>query len=128
MTNLFRDITSLKSHYLSLFSCECKKLAKNFDEVNLFLSELNQCFDIICFSETWLASDEYVQLAGYDCVSASRSRKAGGGVTIYIRSELPYKIVPERKIMYDNVQCILIRCCDIFFFCSLVPPSIWIRK
>lgn len=123
MSDLSRDIASLKGHYLSLFHLNARSLRNKFDEVNLFLSELNQCFDIICFSETWFSSDECVQLAGYDCVSACRSRKAGGGVAIYIRSELSYKIVPDYKIIDDNVECIVIQCCDILFALMYRPPS-----
>lgn len=90
---------------------------------HLFLYELNHCFDIICFSETWFSSDDCVQLAGYECVSACRSRKAGGGVAIYIRSELSYKIVPDYKIIDDNVECIVSQCWDILFALLYRPPS-----
>ena len=67
-------------------------LPKKIDEIRYSMS--NKHIDLIGFSETRLdsnISDNVIDLDGYDIVRKDRSRN-GGGVCIYLRSSINYKI------------------------------------
>ena len=54
----------------------------------------NKFIDLIAFNETWLdpnITDNMISLDGYDVIREDRSRN-GGGVCIYLRSSINYKI------------------------------------
>ena len=67
-------------------------LPKRIDEINFSMS--NKFIDLIAFNETRLdanITDNMINLDGYDVVRKDRSRN-GGGVCIYLRSYINYKI------------------------------------
>ncbi len=67
-------------------------LPKKIDEINFSMS--NKFIDLIAFNETRLdanITDNMINLDGYDIVRKDRSRN-GGGVCIYLRSSIDYKI------------------------------------
>ena len=67
-------------------------LPKRIDEINFSMS--NKFIDLIAFNETRLdanITDNMINLDGYDVVRKDRSRN-GGGVCIYLRSSINYKI------------------------------------
>ena len=67
-------------------------LPKKIDEINF--SMLKKFIDLIAFNETRLdanITDNMINLDGYDIVRKDRSRN-GGGVCIYLRSSINYKI------------------------------------
>ena len=53
-------------------------------------------FDVITLSETWLKNDkhllEYVGLPGYEFAYRNREEKRSGGVGIYIRDTIQFKL------------------------------------
>ena len=67
-------------------------LPKKIDEINFSMSK--KFIDLIAFNETRLdanITDNMINLDGYDIVRKDRSRN-GGGVCIYLRSSINYKI------------------------------------
>ena len=67
-------------------------LLKKIDEINFSMT--NKFIDLIAFNETRLdpnTTDNMVSLDGYDVIRKDRSRN-GGGVCIYLRSSINYKI------------------------------------
>ena len=67
-------------------------LPKNIDEINFSMT--NKFIDLIAFNETRLdanITDNMINLDGYDIVRKDRSRN-GGGVCIYLRSSINYKV------------------------------------
>jgi hypothetical protein len=67
-------------------------LPKKIDEINFSMS--NKFIDLIAFNGTRLdanITDNLINLDGYDIVRKDRSRN-GGGVCIYLRSSINYKI------------------------------------
>ena len=67
-------------------------LLKKIDEINFSMT--NKFIDLIAFNETRLdpnITDNMVSLDGYDVIRKDRSRN-GGGVCIYLRSSINYKI------------------------------------
>lgn len=62
-------------------------------------------------------------IEGYECISACRLGKSGGGVSVYVRTNLSYRIIPEYKIVTYSYECIYIECADALFYVVYRPPS-----
>ena len=77
---------------MSVLRMTGNSLPKRIDEINFSMS--NKFIDLIAFNETRLdanITDNMINLDGYDVVRKDRSRN-GGGVCIYLRSSINYKI------------------------------------
>ena len=75
-----------------------------------FLFELNHNFSIISISETWLKQynkDNY-NLKGYSHVSKIRPKKSGGGTSIFVRSDISFKIKENISVDLSGVDSIAI--------------------
>ncbi|XP_062714928.1 uncharacterized protein LOC134291327 [Aedes albopictus] len=83
------------------------KTSRNFTKFH----ELKQTFvdskiDIICFTETWLnstISDRMISIDGYKLVRNDRNRQ-GGGVCMYVRNNLSYKVVSMSSSSSNDVS------------------------
>ena len=94
------------------------------------MEECELFFNIICVSETWFSNTELqnnlnLSLAGFDSVPNERSKKSrrGGGVLIFIKRNLSYKIqkdlsesdehkeILSLEISYKYSSNILLSCC-----------------
>ena len=81
-------------------------LPKHVDELRI--SELFLHFDLLALSETRLdssISDGLVKIRGYDIVRKDRSR-TGGGVCIYLRSTINFKI--RNDLVPDDIEAICV--------------------
>ena len=61
---------------------------------------------IVCLSETWLCpdiKDEEIYVNGYEIIRLDRNR-SGGGVAIYIGSNLSYKVI----FMDSEIECMCV--------------------
>ena len=68
----------------------------------------NFIFSVICLQETWLSADfptaDISNLPGYQTVSFGSSVGSHGGLTIYIRYELKFKVKKKKKKKkHDNI-------------------------
>ena len=81
-------------------------LPKKIDEINFSMSK--KFIDLIAFNETRLdanITDNMINLDGYDIVRKDRSRN-GGGVCIYLRSSINYKIRDDIVPSELEVVCV----------------------
>jgi hypothetical protein len=65
----------------------------------------NKCIDLFFITETWLNdmdSDDYLKIEGYNIIRKDRVGKRGGGVCIYIKQTLDYKILFMSPTLFDN--------------------------
>ena len=77
---------------LSFFQLNIRSLTRNFENLTNLLANINKKFSFIGISETWLqSSDHSVDMDGYYFVHTHRSGKSGGGVGLYVASNLEYK-------------------------------------
>jgi hypothetical protein len=79
-------------------------LPKHVDELRI--SRLFLHFDLLALNETRLdssISDGLVKIRGYDIVRNDRSRR-GGGVCIYLRTTISYKI--RNDLVPDDIEAI----------------------
>ena len=107
-----------------------QNIKRKFENLKALLEECELVFNIICVSETWcsnteLQSNSNLSLAGFDSVPYERSKKSkrGGGVLIFIKKKLSYKIRKDlsesdehKEILslvnsYKNSSNILLSCC-----------------
>ena len=83
----------MKKHKgLKIAHLNVRSLLPKSNELRLSLEKL--CFDVFSVTESWLddsVDDHEVQIDGYQIIRADRNRH-GGGVAIYIKSEIPFKI------------------------------------
>ena len=86
-----------------------QSLPAKFSEFSLFITQLGmkKCNpDIICIQETWQLGDESLyNLQGYQkpCFKLRSSFTQGGGVGIYVKNLLPFKVLPNLSVFIDKV-------------------------
>ena len=98
-----------KDNPLSLFSLNCQSLHAKFDQLLIYtkLFDESHCpFSVICLQETWLKDNadlSLLQLEGYDLITVPSSCSAHGGVCMYIRSNIEYRVlnVNVDRNLYD---------------------------
>ena len=92
------NATNLKPLNLKGFTIahlNIRSLVKNIDQFQLYLQK--QQFDVICVNETRLDAtvpNHEVGINGYEIVRKDRNRN-GGGVAIYLRTSINYKVKEE---------------------------------
>ena len=126
-SNFMRTLSSIpnergfKMAFLNIVS-----LPKKIDEINFSMSK--KFIDLIAFNETRLdanITDNMINLDGYDIVRKDRSRN-GGGVCIYLRSSINYKIRDDLVPSELEAVCVeIIKPHSKPFFVTTVcrPPS-----
>ena len=93
----------------SLLHINSRSISKNFDSVEILLRSLiNYSFSVIGISETWLHanSPDVYNIPEYDMLHADRKEGRGGGVALYIRKDLTYKL--RKDIHIHGVEDIYI--------------------
>ena len=79
-----------------------RSLVKNIDQLRIYLS--NKKYNILSVNETMLDSsipNDEININGYDIVRKDRNRN-GGGVALYIRSVIDYKI--RNDLMNESLK------------------------
>ena len=84
-------------------------------------------FDVITLSETWLKNDkhllEYVRLPGYEFAYWNRDEKCGGGVGIYVRDTIEFKVRSDTSKLDDLIEHLWVK-----FYMSyrrVLPTKFW---
>lgn len=79
-----------KARGFKMASLNIASLVLHIDELRITLND--QCLDVLCLNETRLdstISDNQIHIDGYSIIRRDRNR-TGGGVCIYVRSNLNY--------------------------------------
>ena len=91
----------LRSNETSIAHLNTQSMTSSFPEFEAMLSAYK--FDIITLSETWLKDNklllQYVSIPGYNFEFLNRQNKRGGGVGVYLKDHLQYKV---RKDIYQK--------------------------
>ena len=92
---------------LSLLHLNIRSIQANFENFHHLLEESNFSFNIICLSETWITDKAFREnscyhIQNYD--AERKSKKKGGGVLIYVRSNLMYKIRNDVTDNHEEIQ------------------------
>ena len=99
----------LYSKSLSLIHINARSLNKNFDSIELLLNSLQSFqFSVIGVSETWLntSSPPLYAIENYQMLRSDRGHRKGGGVAIYARNDLNFKLRSDLHI--ENTEHIFL--------------------
>lgn len=99
---------------MSIIHFNSRSLYANHQNIKEYLEQFQKPFNIIAISETWLSSEKGVdfELNGYELNYINRIGKRGGGVALYIKNSLKYKVVECMSTTIDNLMdCITVEIC-----------------
>ena len=88
-----------------IMNCNAQSIACKVDELSVFMSSHH--IDITCITESWLTShvpDSAISIPGYISIRNDRSICNGGGVCLYIRDTMDYKL--WQNLMEDEIESI----------------------
>ena len=113
-SNYFTDTmltkTLNKRKGFSIIHFNARSLNANFQNIELYLSQLEVKFDVVAISETWFndyTSTNVFNMKGYVMHYVSRSAGKGGGVAIYVNSNLKCKKIESKSLcMEENFECV----------------------
>ena len=92
---------------LKICSFNARSIFKKLDEIKNLLDGVN--VDLICVTETLLKeaiTDSAISIDGFDVIRKDRVGNRGGGVCIYIKNNLNYKVVLSES--NNNIETIFI--------------------
>ncbi len=95
----------------SLMHVNIRSLYKNVDQLKSCLSQLNKNISVIGLSETWLkdtSCKNYLDIPGFNLETNKRNERVGGGVALYIVSNLCYTHRPDLKSNYKSLESIFV--------------------
>ena len=97
----FGEVSSSK---ISIIHHNIRSFSKNADELLAFISDLLINCEIIVLTETWFHSDSLIDIEGYIGFHSFRACKAGGGVSIFVRSTLSVSCIDALTLNLDFIE------------------------
>ncbi|XP_065664405.1 uncharacterized protein LOC136086066 [Hydra vulgaris] len=107
-------IEGMESDSFSILHVNIRSLQKNFDSLKQFLYKVNMNFQIICLSETWcddknIENNYNFHLPNYKVIHQIRtSGKVGGGLCIFIKNSLLYKVKSDLSSTTNDYESLCI--------------------
>ena len=90
-----------------MFSLNIQSLPAKFAEFSDLISQFptNSCPEIICLQETWkIIDNSFFPLANYHMLETNlRSETRGGGVGIYVKNHLSFKILKQYSVFVERI-------------------------
>ena len=128
--NLTKDF---KRKALSFFHMNVCSLAKNFDDFNILLSDLNVTFDILEITETRIKKDSSspinLQFNNYS-TEHTPTESSAGGTLLYINKRLSYqlrndlRLYDPRKIESTFIEIICSKSTNVIVGCIYKHPTL----
>ena len=102
------DITA--TNILSLCHSNIRSMRANLSSFEICLKNMEYKFSVIGLSETWLRdyNCNLYNIDGYTFTEVHRSEKAGGGVGIFVREDVPYQVRNDMCEINDVYECVFI--------------------
>ena len=102
------DLKSLDPDKFTVLSLNIQSLPAKFNEFSELISEFpsfDLCPEIICLQETWnIIDNSMFPLINYHPLLTNLRRSArGGGVSIYIKENLSFKILSKFSIFVERI-------------------------
>jgi len=90
---------------LTLIHFNARSLQTNCDKIQQFLNLFDRSFDIIAISETWRTESTNLGdfLRNYEPSHTYRQNGRGGGVSIYVKKSIPFKVIHSLSKSVDNL-------------------------
>ena len=108
---------SMSLNDLSIIHVNIRSLPRNGITLVAYLRTLNHKFSLICFTETWLNSDRFMEdiFPEYTQYHSMRSsqRAYGGGAAILIHKSIHSQHISELSSNNEHIECVFasIKCC-----------------
>ena len=87
-------------------------MVSSFDEFHVMLQE--HPFDTMTLSKTWLKDKvnllNYVEKPGYKFSCKNRNERRGGGVGLYIKDSIEYKVGHDLNKIDESIEHLWIEC------------------
>ena len=100
-------LKNLSSGKFTVLSLNIQSLPAKFLEFSDLISQFDNDStpDIICIQETWkIVDNSFFPLANYHPIETNtRTIARGGGVGIYVRENLSFKILKQYSIFYERI-------------------------
>ena len=108
----------------SMMHLNIRSIQSNLSKLDQYMANLNTNFDIIGISETWLSdlNQNIYQLDGYNHESLVRPDRTHGGVSMFISSLIPYRVLNDICIVVKDYS--LYKCNDPMLFNNYRPISL----
>jgi len=106
----FNDTVSLDSTFSGIHF-NCRSLYANFTKIQEYLRSLKYTFSVIVLSETWVNEARGVDfcMEGYEVYNCNRRDKRGGGVALFVTTDLKCRIVECMTTAIDDLfECITV--------------------
>jgi len=89
---------------ISLIHLNIRSFHKNFDELSVLLSEIDHRPDVIVLTETWFSEDSVREIEYYKGYHVFRNDRRGGGVSIFVNSQLVSDYCSEFSFINDIAE------------------------
>ena len=82
-----------------------RSIKNKFDELSDYLTSLKYYFSIIGLTESWLTENctNMYNIHNYKLLTASRKNKSGGGVGMYIKDGINFKLREDLSFFHEGV-------------------------
>ena len=100
---MLKSEVSLNTYKFSLLHLNIRSLQRNVDRLTDLLANLDLQFSVIGISETWLSESSHsVDIDGFNFIQKNRPNRPGGGVGLYISSDLKFKF--RADLSFDDID------------------------
>ena len=101
-------LTIEKKEILTIYCLNAQSLLCHFNVIELMIKELD--IDILCVCETWLDSfieDRFLKVLNFNVIRCDAGR--GGGVCIYVRSDLKVSVIDTGIDRFEKIEDLYIQ-------------------
>ncbi len=113
----------------SIYHCNIRSATKNANNLSNMMQSLNQQFDIVALTETWLNKNnsEIVGFHNYNHVCKYRENRIGGGVSILLKHTIQYHELSEFSLLNETIECVFVEIemlkKNVIIGCVYRPPN-----
>jgi len=122
-----RDVNVNSESNLLFLHHNIRSFHRNFDELSVFLENIDSKFHVIILTETWFTEDNKASIDGYNAHHLFRDGKTGGGVSIYVCNSFSSKQIDNLTIRGEAYEvCAASVSCGgeiIYFIGTYRPPN-----
>lgn len=115
------------SNYFSIIHQNIRSIGRKIDDLSQFIQSLCKQPDILVISETWLddTSKIYCNIDSYNSHHTVRKGRAGGGVSVFVKSNIDSCCITELCMCDDSIESCVVKIKydrDIYFITGIYRP------
>ena len=104
----FNSLNHVNQYSFRVLNLNIRSYFKNSDELQGFLLNIRDPFDVIILTETWLNSStsELLKIPGYVAYNSFRNIKIGGGVTILVHEKIQSCSLNNLNLVNEDIESV----------------------